>query len=169
MVINRSSTLAYTRMPGSVVGSRSHSVHVVSLQLSRHHVLRIGFVMVVHLMSKLISYACQPGVVGGSIFAPSDEGERLRYAGYALSTAPAEAMTCQAALAARLATSPGRGVRKAVLRLAGSRPTSALRGDGAVRCRVLRRQGGRQVVQGLGGGRSPTTPISTVADPPRPV
>src|SRR5829696_7280584 len=41
-------------------------------------------VMVAHLKSKLISYARLPGVVGGSMFAPNDEGERLRYAGYAL-------------------------------------------------------------------------------------
>jgi Endonuclease/Exonuclease/phosphatase family len=31
-------------------------------------------VMVAHLKSKLISYARQPGVVGGSMFAPNDEG-----------------------------------------------------------------------------------------------
>jgi hypothetical protein len=47
-------------------------------------------VMVAHLKSKLISYARQPGVVGGSMFAPNDEGERLRYAGYALYRRTAE-------------------------------------------------------------------------------
>jgi len=41
-------------------------------------------VTVAHLKSKLISYARQAGVVSGSTFAPNDEGERLRYAGYAL-------------------------------------------------------------------------------------
>ena len=60
-------------------------------------------VMVAHLKSKLISYARQPGVVGGSTFAPNDEGERLRYAGYALYRRTAEAMTCRAALDAVLA------------------------------------------------------------------
>ena len=50
-------------------------------------------VMVAHLKSKLISYARQPGVVGGSMFAPNDQGERLRYAGYALYRRTAEAMT----------------------------------------------------------------------------
>ena len=38
-------------------------------------------VMVGHLKSKLISRARQPGVVDGSMLAPNDEGERLRYAG----------------------------------------------------------------------------------------
>ena len=54
--------------------------------------------MVAHLKSKLISYPRQPGVVSGSMFAPNDEGERLRYAGYALYRRTAEAMTCRAAL-----------------------------------------------------------------------
>jgi hypothetical protein len=49
--------------------------------------------MVAHLKSKLISYAHQPGVVGGSMFAPNDEGERLRYAGYALYRRPASGCT----------------------------------------------------------------------------
>jgi endonuclease/exonuclease/phosphatase family metal-dependent hydrolase len=69
-------------------------------------------VMVAHLKSKLISYARQPGVVGGSTFAPNDEGERLRYAGYALYRRTAEAMTCRAALDAVLAAvgdQPGEG------------------------------------------------------------
>ena len=55
-------------------------------------------VMVCHLKSKLISYDRRPGVVGGSTFAPNDEGERLRYAGYALYRRTAEAMSCRAAL-----------------------------------------------------------------------
>jgi endonuclease/exonuclease/phosphatase family metal-dependent hydrolase len=70
-------------------------------------------VMVAHLKSKLVSYARQPGVVGGSTFAPNDEGERLRYAGYALYRRTAEAMTCRAALDAVLAADgdePGEGL-----------------------------------------------------------
>ena len=59
-------------------------------------------VMVAHLKSKLITYARQPGVVGGNQFAPNDEGERLRYAGYALYRRTAEAMTCRAGLDATL-------------------------------------------------------------------
>jgi endonuclease/exonuclease/phosphatase family metal-dependent hydrolase len=55
-------------------------------------------VMVCHLKSKLISYDRRPGVVGGSTFAPNDEGERLRYAGYALYRRTTEAMSCRAAL-----------------------------------------------------------------------
>jgi endonuclease/exonuclease/phosphatase family metal-dependent hydrolase len=69
-------------------------------------------VMVAHLKSKLISYARQPGVVGGSMFAPNDEGERLRYAGYALYRRTAEAMTCRAVLDTVLAAAgdqPGEG------------------------------------------------------------
>jgi endonuclease/exonuclease/phosphatase family metal-dependent hydrolase len=69
-------------------------------------------VVVAHLKSKLVTYARQPGVVGGSSFAPNDEGERLRYAGYALYRRTAEAMTCRAALDAILTTDgdqPGNG------------------------------------------------------------
>jgi endonuclease/exonuclease/phosphatase family metal-dependent hydrolase len=69
-------------------------------------------VIVAHLKSKLISYARQPGIVGGSTFAPNDEAERLRYAGYALYRRTAEAMTCRAALDAALAAAsdpPGEG------------------------------------------------------------
>jgi endonuclease/exonuclease/phosphatase family metal-dependent hydrolase len=55
-------------------------------------------VVVAHLKSKLVTYARQPGLVGGSAFAPNNEGERLRYAGYALYRRTAEAMTCRAAL-----------------------------------------------------------------------
>jgi hypothetical protein len=50
-----------------------------------------------HLKSKLITYA-RDGIVPGNQFAPNDEGERLRYAGYALNRRAAEAMTCRAAL-----------------------------------------------------------------------
>ena len=49
-----------------------------------------------HLKSKLITYDRRRGVVGGHAFAPNDEGERLRYAGYALNRRAAEAMTCRA-------------------------------------------------------------------------
>jgi predicted extracellular nuclease len=69
-------------------------------------------VMVAHLKSKLISYDRQPGLVGGSMFAPNDEGERLRYAGYALYRRTAEAMTCRAALDTALTAAgnePGQG------------------------------------------------------------
>jgi len=68
--------------------------------------------MVAHLESKLISCARQLGVVGGSIFAPNDEGERLRYAGYALYRRTAEAMSCRAGLDTVLAAvgdPPGEG------------------------------------------------------------
>jgi endonuclease/exonuclease/phosphatase family metal-dependent hydrolase len=68
--------------------------------------------VVAHLKSKLVSYARQPGVVGGSMFAPNDEGERLRYAGYALYRRTAEAMACRAGLDAVLAADgdePGEG------------------------------------------------------------
>jgi endonuclease/exonuclease/phosphatase family metal-dependent hydrolase len=55
-------------------------------------------VMTCHLKSKLLRYDRRPGVVGGRTFAPNDEGERLRYAGYALYRRTAEAMTCRATL-----------------------------------------------------------------------
>jgi predicted extracellular nuclease len=54
-------------------------------------------VMVAHLKSKLISYTRPPGVTG-SQFAPNDEGERHRHAGYALYRRTAEAMACRDAL-----------------------------------------------------------------------
>jgi endonuclease/exonuclease/phosphatase family metal-dependent hydrolase len=69
-------------------------------------------VMVAHLKSKLVSYERQPGLVAGSTFAPNDEGERLRYAGYALYRRTAEAMTCRGALDTVLAAAgdkPGEG------------------------------------------------------------
>jgi len=46
-----------------------------------------------HFKSKLISYARQRGVVGGSKFQPNDEGERYRYAAYALYLRTGEALT----------------------------------------------------------------------------
>jgi endonuclease/exonuclease/phosphatase family metal-dependent hydrolase len=59
-------------------------------------------VVVAHLKSKLVSYAREPGVVSGSAFAPNNEGERLRYAGFALYRRTSEAMACRAALDAAL-------------------------------------------------------------------
>jgi hypothetical protein len=50
-------------------------------------------VVTAHFKSKLISYARLQGLVGGSQFSPNDEGERLRYAGYALFRRAGEAMT----------------------------------------------------------------------------
>jgi endonuclease/exonuclease/phosphatase family metal-dependent hydrolase len=55
-------------------------------------------VVTAHFKSKLIGYARKQGVVGGSKFAPNDEGERLRYAGYALFRRTGEAMTIRAHL-----------------------------------------------------------------------
>jgi endonuclease/exonuclease/phosphatase family metal-dependent hydrolase len=55
-------------------------------------------VLTAHFKSKLINYARQQGLVGGSKFAPNDEGERLRYAGYALFRRTGEAMTARAHL-----------------------------------------------------------------------
>lgn len=54
-------------------------------------------IVTAHLKSKLISYpSLVPG--GRTRFAPIDEGERLRYAGYAINRRTAEAMTCRAVL-----------------------------------------------------------------------
>jgi Endonuclease/Exonuclease/phosphatase family len=55
-------------------------------------------VVTAHFKSKLINYARKQGVVGGSKFAPNDEGERLRYAGYAVFRRTGEAMTVRAHL-----------------------------------------------------------------------
>jgi predicted extracellular nuclease len=55
-------------------------------------------VVTCHLKSKLITYDRRPGLVGGHAFAANDEGERLRYSGYALNRRAAEAMTCRAAV-----------------------------------------------------------------------
>jgi endonuclease/exonuclease/phosphatase family metal-dependent hydrolase len=46
-----------------------------------------------HFKSKLISYARRAGLVGGSQFQPNDEGERYRYAAYALYLRTGEALT----------------------------------------------------------------------------
>lgn len=50
-------------------------------------------VITAHFKSKLISFARQTGVVGGSQFQPNDEGERYRYAAYALYLRTGEAVT----------------------------------------------------------------------------
>lgn len=50
-------------------------------------------VITAHFKSKLINYARQPGLVGGSRFQPNDEGERYRYAAYALFRRTGEALT----------------------------------------------------------------------------
>jgi hypothetical protein len=55
-------------------------------------------VVTAHFKSKLINYARQQGLVGGSQFNPNDEGERLRYAGYAIFRRTGEAMTIRARL-----------------------------------------------------------------------
>jgi hypothetical protein len=57
-----------------------------------------GSPVTAHFKSKLINYARKQGLVGGSKFAPNDEGERLRYAGYALFRRTGEAMTVRAHL-----------------------------------------------------------------------
>ncbi len=68
-------------------------------------------IVTAHLKSKLISYpALVPG--GRTRFVPTDEGERLRCAGYAIHRRTAEAMTCRAVLDAALARpgdAPGDG------------------------------------------------------------
>lgn len=51
-----------------------------------------------HFKSKLISYARKAGLVGGSQFQPNDEGERYRYAAYALFKRTGEAVTIRARL-----------------------------------------------------------------------
>jgi endonuclease/exonuclease/phosphatase family metal-dependent hydrolase len=75
-----------------------------------------------HFKSKLISYARQQGLVGGQTFAPNDEGERLRYAGYALYRRNVEAMALRARINQILDgpdplfdNQPGRGRSEAVV------------------------------------------------------
>ena len=55
-------------------------------------------VVTAHFKSKLITYDRRRGLVGGHQFAPNDEGERLRYAGYAVFRRASEAMTVRARL-----------------------------------------------------------------------
>jgi endonuclease/exonuclease/phosphatase family metal-dependent hydrolase len=50
-------------------------------------------IVTAHFKSKLISYARQGGVVGGSQFQPNDEGERYRYSAYGLYKRTGDAMT----------------------------------------------------------------------------
>jgi endonuclease/exonuclease/phosphatase family metal-dependent hydrolase len=54
---------------------------------------RTATVITAHFKSKLISYARKKGLVGGSQFAPNDEGERNRYAAYGLFRRTGEALT----------------------------------------------------------------------------
>jgi endonuclease/exonuclease/phosphatase family metal-dependent hydrolase len=53
----------------------------------------LATILTAHFKSKLISYVRQRGVVGGSQFQPNDEGERFRYAAYALYKRAGEAIT----------------------------------------------------------------------------
>ena len=59
-------------------------------------------VLTAHFKSKLINYPNLPGAGGGTRFSPRDEGERHRYAGYAVNLRTAEAMTVRARLDALL-------------------------------------------------------------------
>ena len=75
-----------------------------------------------HFKSKLISYARKNGVVGGKQFLPNDEGERYRYAAYALFSRTGDAITIRDRVNALLApdSSPdhpgeGMGRQKAVI------------------------------------------------------
>jgi endonuclease/exonuclease/phosphatase family metal-dependent hydrolase len=49
-------------------------------------------VITAHFKSKLITYARKSGIVGGNKFQPNDEGERYRYAAYALYRRTGEAV-----------------------------------------------------------------------------
>jgi endonuclease/exonuclease/phosphatase family metal-dependent hydrolase len=60
-----------------------------------------------HFKSKLISYARQRGLVGGSQFQPNDEGERYRYAAYALFRRTGEAVTIRERVNELLAPASG--------------------------------------------------------------
>lgn len=51
-----------------------------------------------HLKSKLVTYPPLGSPFGPTRFSPRDEGERLRYAGYAVLRRTAEAMTCRSLL-----------------------------------------------------------------------
>jgi hypothetical protein len=50
-------------------------------------------ILTAHFKSKLIGYERRPGLVRGHPFQPNDEGERCRYAAYALSRRTGEALT----------------------------------------------------------------------------
>jgi endonuclease/exonuclease/phosphatase family metal-dependent hydrolase len=88
-------------------------------------------VVTAHFKSKLISYERRPGLVGGSQFSPNDEGERLRYAGYAIFRRTGEAMTVRDRLDALLGSNddPAAGLgRERALVLCGDlndEPTAA--------------------------------------------
>ena len=53
----------------------------------------LATIITAHFKSKLISYARQKCIVSGSQFQPNDEGERYRYAAYALYKRTGEAVT----------------------------------------------------------------------------
>jgi hypothetical protein len=76
-------------------------------------------VLTAHFKSKLITYDRRPGVVDGPQFAPNDEAERLRYAGYAIFRRTGEAMTVRARLDGLLGSpddpATGRGREQAVV------------------------------------------------------
>jgi endonuclease/exonuclease/phosphatase family metal-dependent hydrolase len=76
-------------------------------------------VLTVHLKSKLITYDRRRGLVGGHQFTPNDEGERLRYAGYAIFRRSGEAMTVRSRLDELLAApgdpTVGQGRERAVV------------------------------------------------------
>ena len=79
-------------------------------------------VITAHFKSKLISYARQRCIVSGSQFQPNDEGERYRYAAYALYKRTGEAVTMRDRLNDILADprdpgniAAGMGLNKAVV------------------------------------------------------
>jgi endonuclease/exonuclease/phosphatase family metal-dependent hydrolase len=64
-------------------------------------------ILSVHFKSKLITYPRQRGLVQGSRFQPKDEGERYRYAAYALYRRTGEAMTVRERVNRLLAPADG--------------------------------------------------------------
>jgi len=64
-------------------------------------------IITAHFKSKLVSYARQRGLVGGSQFAPNDENERYRYAAYALYRRTTEAVTVRDRVNQLLVTAAG--------------------------------------------------------------
>ena len=109
----------------------------------------------VHFKSKLPSYPRRQGLVQGSPFEPKDEGERCRYAAYALYRRTAEAVTVRecvneilAPAGGSFAPEAGRGREKAVI-VCGtlndgpeSASTQILEGPGGRQLGTTRRPGG---------------------------
>jgi endonuclease/exonuclease/phosphatase family metal-dependent hydrolase len=98
-------------LPGGVLPVQTADPDVTSDRVGRGILaasVRAGgetvWIVACHLKSKLLSFPGGPG--GATRFSPRDEGERLRYAGYALFRRAAEAMTCRALLDTLL-TAPG--------------------------------------------------------------